>query len=168
MSNYGNGDKRTPYGVVTIRNPGRKEAPPNLVTLKRRKGKDAIHGCKYSKDAGDVVLQGPAIRAFRDAEYRATPKRKRNKGLVDPIILTGVGYRAYAVQAALYYGPDNTNGTRFAHPDGSLHCEALAIDCHTGFLRLLAGIRAKKCLQALGFVFGVPGESWHASFGFVG
>jgi len=164
MSNYSDGDFRTPYGVVTARNPGRKEAPPNLQTLKRRKGKDAINGCEYTKDAGDVVLQGPALRAFREAEFQATPKRLRRKGKVVPIILTGVGYRSYSAQAALYYGPDNTNGTRFADPDGSLHVEALAVDIHTGFLALLQGVRAKKALIEEGFYFAVPGETWHASF----
>ena len=159
-----NGDFRTPYGTVTVRNPGRKEAPPNLATLKRRKGKDAIHGCTYSKDAGDVVLQGPALRAFREAEYRATPKRLRKKGKVVPIILTGVGYRSYELQRSLYYGPSNTGGTRFADPDGSLHCEAIAVDIHTGFLGLLAGVRARKALIAVGWFFAVSGEPWHASF----
>lgn len=168
MSNYGNADKKTRYGTVTIRNPGRREAPPNLQTLKRPKGGQAFGGCKYSKAAGDVILQGPALRAFREAEFKATPLRKRKKGLVDPIILTGVGFRSYQTQSALYYGPDNTNGTRFADPDGSLHCEALAVDVHTGFLGTLAGIRAKKALKECLFTFGVSGEAWHASFGFVG
>lgn len=158
MSNYQDGNFNTPYGVITVRNPGRVEAPPNLQTLKRRK-RDG-----YTKDAGDVVLQGPALRAFRAAELRATPARLRKKGKRVPIILTGVGYRSYATQAALYYGPDNTNGTRFADPDGSLHCEALAVDIHTGFLGLPAGIRAKKALIAEGWFFAVPGEKWHASF----
>lgn len=164
MSNYSNGDYKTPYGTVTARNPGRKEPPPNLQTLRRPKGGRAINGCKYNKAAGDVVLQGPALRAFREAEYQATPPRKRKRGIVIPIILTGVGYRSYASQAALYYGPENTNGTRFANPNGSLHVEALAVDIHTGFLGLLAGIRAKKALLSLGWFFGVPGEGWHASF----
>jgi hypothetical protein len=168
MSNYGNADKSTKYGTVTIRNPGRFSAPPNIQTLRRVAGKDAIHGCVYTKSAGNVELQGPALRAFREAEYLATPARLRRKGKVVPIILTGVGYRSYVTQRSLYYGPSNTNGTRFADPDGSLHCEALAVDCNTGFLAILAGIRAKKALIKVGFVFGVPGEGWHASFGFVG
>ena len=164
MSNYQNGDFDTKYGTITVRNPGRVQPPPNLQTLKRRKGKEAVHGCVYTKDAGDVVLQGPALRAFREAEYLATPKRLRRKGKVQPIILTGVGYRSYGSQSALYYGPDNVNGTRFADPDGSLHCEALAADIHTGFLALLAGIRAKKALIAEGWFFAVPGETWHGAF----
>lgn len=164
MSNYQNGDFDTRYGVITVRNPGRVQPPPNLQTLKRRKGGAAVNGCVYTKDAGDVVLQGPALRAFREAEYQATPKRLRRKGKVVPIILTGVGYRSYQAQAALYYGPENTNGTRFADPDGSLHCEALAVDIHTGFLALLQGIRARKALIAQGWHFGVDGEPWHGSF----
>jgi hypothetical protein len=164
MSNYENGDFKTKYGVITVRNPGRVSAPPNLQTLKRVKGRDAINGLKYAKSAGDVVMQGPALRAFREAEVRATTRRLRRKGLVTPIILTGVGYRSFAVQKALYEGPDNTGGTRFANPNGSLHCEALADDIHTGFLGLLAGRRARKALIAEGFFFAVPGEPWHCSF----
>jgi hypothetical protein len=164
MSDYGNGDFKTPYGTITIRNPGRKEAPPNLQTLKRPGGRPAIKGCVYTKDAGDVILQGPALRAFRDAEYRATPRRLRRKGKVVPIVLTGVGYRSYAAQAALYYGPGNVGGTRYAHPDGSLHVEALAVDINTGFLAQIAGRRARKALIERGFHFAVPGEVWHASF----
>lgn len=163
MSNYQDGNFLTPYGVVTARNPGRKEPPPNLQTLKRVKGREALPGYRYAKSAGEVILQGPALRAFRQAELRATPRRLRKKGLIVPIILTGVGYRSYAAQAALYYGPDNTNGTRFADPDGSLHVEALAVDNHTSWnpLRRLA---VRKALIAEGWFFAVPGEDWHASF----
>jgi len=164
MSNYENGDFKTKYGVITVRNPGRVSPPPNLATLKRVKGRSALGDFKYAASAGDVVLQGPALRAFRAAEVRATPKRLRKKGLVRPIILTGVGYRTFQTQAALYYGPSNTNGTRFANPNGSLHCEALAGDIHTGFLGSLQGRRARKALIAEGFYFAVPGEPWHCSF----
>ena len=164
MSNYQNGDFDTKYGTITVRNPGRVQPPPNLQTLTRRGGGPAVHDCVYTKDAGDVVLQGPALRAFREAEYLATPKRLRRKGKVQPIILTGVGYRSYESQAALYYGPDNVGGTRFADPDGSLHVEALAVDNHTGFFRLLRRTQVRKALIAEGWFFGVPGEDWHASF----
>lgn len=164
MSNYQDGNFDTKYGVITVRNPGRKEPPPNLQTLGRHGGKTATPGFVYTKDAGAVVLQGPAMRAFRNAEQRATSRRLRRKGKVEPIILTGVGYRSYSAQAALYYGPDNTNGTRFAHPDGSLHCEALAIDNHMGFFRLIRKRRVKKALIAEGWFFAVSGEPWHASF----
>jgi hypothetical protein len=162
MSNYENGDFKTKYGDITVRNPGRVSAPPNLQTLKRSGAKAAIEG--YTKPAGDVVLQGPALRAFRAAEVRATPRRLRKKGKTVPIILTGVGFRSFATQKALFEGPDNTGGTRFANPNGSLHCEALAVDIHTGFLGGLAGRRARKALIAEGFYFAVPGEPWHCSF----
>lgn len=158
LSNYQNGDFNTKYGVITVRNPGRVEAPPNLQTLKRRK-KDG-----YTKDAGDVVLQGPALRAFKAAEVRATPKHLRKKGKTVPIILTGVGYRSYYTQKALYEGSSNTNGTRFADPDGSLHCEGLAVDVNNNWLRLPAGIRARRALIGEGWYFAVSGEPWHASF----
>jgi hypothetical protein len=163
MSYCGSGDFKTPYGTVTARYPGRKEAPPNLQRLVRRKGKGALPGYEYSANAGDVFLQGPALRAFREAERRATPKRLLKKGKIQPIVLTGVGYRSYSSQSSLYYGPDNTGGTRFANPDCSLHCEALAVDTHNG-LNLLRKAAVKKALVAEGWYFAVSGEPWHASF----
>jgi hypothetical protein len=162
MSDFGNGDFSTKYGVITIRNPGRKEPPPNLQTLRRVKGKAALPGFKYAKSAGDVRLQGPALRAFREAELRSTPKRLRKKGLITPIILTGVGYRSYALQSSLYYGPDNVGG-RYADPDGSLHCEAIAVDTNNG-LNPFRKAAVKKALVAEGFHFPISGEPWHASF----
>jgi hypothetical protein len=155
MSNYENGDFKTKYGTITVRNPGRKEAPPNLQTLKRRKADG------YTKDAADVVLQKPALRAFREAEKRATPRRLRRKGKTVPIILTGVGYRSYSLQQSLY---NSDSSGRYANPDGSLHCEALAVDVHTGFLGTFSGRRARKALIAEGWYFAVSGEPWHASF----
>jgi len=149
MSNYQNGDFNTKYGFVTVRNPGRKEAPPNLQT--------------YAQTASrHVQLQGPALRAFKAAEIRCTPRRLRRKGKVRPILITGVGYRSYALQASLYYGPDNIGG-RYADPDGSLHVEGLAVDVDNsqGASRR-ASIR--RALEAEGFHYGVPGEPWHASF----
>jgi hypothetical protein len=131
MSNYENGNFETKYGVITVRNPGRKEAPPNLQRLIRK--------------------------------LLATPKRLRKKGKVKPIILTGVGFRSYATQEALYYSPENVNGTRFANPDGSLHCEALAADTHNG-LSLVRKARVRKALIAVGWFFPISGEPWHASF----
>lgn len=163
MSNYANGSFKTKYGTVTARNPGRKEAPPNLRRLPRKKGELALPGYVYTETAGDVVLQGPALRSFREAEVLATPKRLRKRGKVKPIILTGVGFRSYSSQAALYYGPSNTNGTRFANPDGSLHCEALAVDTHNG-LNPVRKARVRKALIAVGWFFPISGEPWHASF----
>lgn len=163
MSNYGNANKETKYGTITIRNPGRFTAPPNLQVLKRVKGRDAIEGRKYSASAGDVVLQGPALRAFRHAELRATPRRLKRKGLVQPIIITGVGYRSYALQADLYHREPG----RFANPNGSLHCEALAIDDHNE-LSLFRKMKVRRALKAEGFIFGVSGEPWHSAFGFSG
>lgn len=148
MSYCGSGDFKTPYGTVTARYPGRKSAPPNL----RR----------YERSVGDVVLQGPALRAFKAAEWRATPRRMRRKGKILPILITGVGYRAYEYQADLYYSPANTDG-RYANPDCSLHCEALAvdIDMNQGYLRRR---KIKRALKREGWYYSISGEPWHASF----
>jgi LAS superfamily LD-carboxypeptidase LdcB len=146
LSNYSNGDFQTPYGVVTARNPGRFTAPPNLQT--------------YKREEGDVVLQGPALRSFKEAEEAATPRRMRRKGKVLPILLTGVGYRSYALQKSLYAG--DSSG-RYANPDGSLHCEGLAVDIHMG-QGVLRRQRIAYHLKKRGWHYSVSGEPWHSSF----
>jgi len=147
MSNYQNGDFATKYGTVTVRNPGRVQAPPNLQTY-------AQTGSRQ------VVLQGPAIRAFKAAEQRITPRYMRRRGKTRHILITGVGFRSYAYQASLYRG--DSSG-RYADPDGSLHVEGLAVDVDTNqsYLRQAA---IKKALIAEGWHYGVSGEPWHASF----
>ena len=146
MSNYANGDFKTKYGVVTARNPGRVKAPPNLQTY-------------FQTGDGTVALQGPALRAFKAAEVRATPRRLRRKGKVLPILITGVGFRSYALQKQLY---DREPG-RFANPDGSLHVEALAVDIDMT-QSLFRRARIRRALEAEGWHYGVSGEPWHASF----
>jgi LAS superfamily LD-carboxypeptidase LdcB len=146
VSNYADGDFKTKYGTVTARNPGRVTAPPNLQT--------------YDQDGGGTVtLQGPALRAFRAAEKRITPKRMLKRGKVKSIQITGVGYRSFALQKALF---DDEPG-RFANPNGSLHVEGLAVDVDQGqSARRLAAI--KRALVAEGWFYGVDGEPWHASY----
>jgi hypothetical protein len=147
MSNYMNGDFDTKYGTITVRNPGRVAAPPNLQT--------------YAQTATrHVQLQGPALRAFKAAEQRITPRYMRRKGKVRHILITGVGFRSYQLQADLYR---SDSSGRYADPDGSLHVEGLAVDVDMGqgTLRLAA---IKRALIAEGFHYGVSGEPWHASF----
>jgi hypothetical protein len=147
MSNCSDGDFKTPYGMVTARYPGRVKPPPNLQS--------------YHQDGGGTVtLQGPALRSFREAEKAATPRRMRRKGKVLPILITGVGYRSYTLQAT-YYKSDSSG--RYANPDCSLHCEALAIDIdmRQGILRRK---RIAYHLKKRGWHYGVSGESWHTSF----
>lgn len=142
MSNYENGNFDTKYGTITVRNPGRFTEPPNLQTYAQTSSRH-------------VVLQSPALRAFKAAEKRIATKRKPH------IFITGVGYRSYALQKSLYENSDQPG--RYADPDGSLHCEALAIDVDQGQGRFrLAAI--KKALLAEGWHYAVDGEPWHASF----
>lgn len=152
MSNCANGDFPTKYGTVTARNPGRVTAPPNLRT--------------YKRDVGDVVLQGPALRSFKEAEIAASPRRMRKKGKVLPIRVTGVGYRSYTLQKSYYDSPSNIDG-RYADPDCSLHCEALAIDIDMG-QSALRRARIKYHLKKRGWHYAVDGEPWHASFRLAG
>lgn len=153
MSNYANGDFNTRYGVVTARNPGRVETPPNVKTYVQT-------GSRY------VRLQAPALRAFKAAEQRITPRRMRRKGKTRYILLTGVGGRSYSTQAALYNSDANVGG-RYANPDGSLHVEYLAVDVDQsqGYLRLRA---IRKALETEGWHYAVSGEPWHASYRLAG
>lgn len=151
MSNYSDGNYETKYGTITARNPGRVNEPPNLQTYAQTSSRH-------------VVLQGPAIRAFKAAEERCATRRKKH------ILITGVGYRSYQLQKSLVEecerNPDCPEG-RYADPDGSLHVEALAVDVDQGQGRLrLRAIR--KALEAEGWHYGVPSEPWHASFRLVG
>lgn len=147
MSNYSNGDYNTKYGVVHVRNPGPKNCPPyDNVQI-------------YKRPEGDVQLQGPALRAFKAAEVRATPRRMRRKGKVLPILITGIGGRCYEYQALLYAREPG----RFANPSGSMHVEFLAVDIHMG-QSLLRRTRIKKALEAEGWFYSISGEPWHASF----
>jgi hypothetical protein len=149
MSNYQNGDFETKYGVITVRNPGRVNEPPNLQT--------------YAQTAArHVQLQGPALRAFKAAELRITPARLKRKGKVRHILITGSGYRSYQLQKSLYEGSDNIDG-RYADPDGSLHVEALAVDVDSG-QSVFRRAQIRKALVAEGWHYGVSGEPWHASF----
>jgi hypothetical protein len=143
VSNFASGDFETPYGTVTVRNPGRLTAPPNLRTY-------------VQTNTRHVVLQGPALRAFKAAEERVATKSKPH------ILITGVGYRSYALQKALFESDENVGG-RFADPDGSLHVEALAVDVDQGQGRFRLA-KVNKALKAEGFLFAVSGEPWHASF----
>ena len=149
MSNYQDGEYKTPYGRIHVHNPGSLHVPENLRT--------------YKRSVGNVVLQEPALGSFKEAEVAATPRRMRRKGKVLPILLTGVGYRSYAYQKSLYQSEPG----RFANPDGSMHVEALAIDIdmRQSWLRRQ---RIAYHLKKRGWYYAVPGEPWHASFGLPG
>lgn len=150
MSNYASGKYNTKYGYIHVHNPGSKHTPENIAS--------------YNQDGGGLVrLQGPALKAFKAAEIRATPRRMRRKKKVLPIKITGIGYRSYADQALLY----SREPGRFANPDGSLHVEALAvdIDMNQGVIRRT---KIKRALKAEGWYYAVSGEPWHASFKLAG
>jgi hypothetical protein len=148
MSNYMDGDYVTPYGTIKVRNPGPMADPPydNVKTYQQT-------------DTRRVILQAPALRAFKAAELRITPKRMKRKGKVRHILVTGVGYRSWKLQQALYAQEPG----RFANPDGSMHVEADAVDIDMN-QSTLRRARIKKALQAEGWRYGVSGEPWHASY----
>jgi len=130
----------TEYGVIKVSTPGPYKKYDNVQTY-------------HQTAERDVTLQGPALRAFKKAEEKCATQKKRH------ILITGVGYRSFDLQAQLYASDPG----RFANPDSSMHVEALAVDVDQGqgFLRLR---RIKKALQAQGWHYSVSGEPWHASF----
>jgi hypothetical protein len=150
---------KTEYGVIYVSSPGPYNKYSNVNTLKRNKGKAALPGFVYTEDAGDIVLQGPALRSFREAERRATPRRLRKKGKIKPIRITGVGYRDYDTQRQLWLSDPG----RFANPDSSMHVEALAVDIDQG-QSAARRYRIRKALLLENWHYGVSGEPWHTSF----
>lgn len=153
MSNSQSGDFDTKYGVIHARNPGPFEGYDNINTYAQT-------------DTRSVQLQGPALRAFKAAEQRITPRRLKRKGKTRFIFVTGHGYRSYDLQKALY----DTDHQRYADPDLSNHVEALAVDVDQGTqpgIKFGVAFRLRsirKALEAEGFIYGVDGEPWHASF----
>ena len=136
----------TKYGTIHTTDPGPYHAYPNLQLYKQT-------------DSRYVRLQGPALRAFKAAELRTTPKRLKKKGKVRHILITGEGYRDYSLQEHLWRSDPN----RYANPNSSMHVEGLAIDVDQGqgAFRLY---QIKKALLLEGWHYGVSGEPWHTSY----
>ena len=139
-------DIKTEYGTIHVSSPGPYDKYDNVNVYKQT-------------DQRHVVLQGPALRAFKAAELRITPKRMKRKGKVRHILITGVGYRDYDLQRQLWLSDPG----RFANPDYSMHVEALAVDIDQGqsAARLYA---IRKALLLEGWHYAVPNEPWHTSF----
>ena len=139
-------DYNTHYGVIHTSNPGPFHKYPNINTY-------------HQTATRSVILQGPALRAFKAAEQRITPRRMKKKGKTRHILITGVGFRDYQTQSELY----RSDPGRFADPDGSMHVEGLAIDVDQsqGAFRLY---QIKKALLLEGWHYAVAGEPWHASY----
>lgn len=103
-----------------------------------------------------ITLQHAAMESFLAASA-AVAARRAPKAL---IICTGTA-RACSYQASLY----RSDPTRYANPDTSAHCRALAIDVSMNQsarqLRLI-----HKALMARGWHQARPSdEPWHFSFG---
>lgn len=95
-----------------------------------------------------LKLQSPAMRSFRSAERR----------LGREIKLTGT-WRSCAFQAQLY----QSDTSRFAHPNSTLHTQGLAIDVSTA-----QGDqeRIRTLLKRRGWTQSRPvDEPWHYSYG---
>ena len=137
---------KTPYGTVEM------TIHPQVQTYKRK--------------VGNVVAQGPLIRALKAAERRfyvnTTPKWKRVPFRVRPIRITGVGYRSFASQKALW----ESDKARYADPDKSMHVKGLAIDIYQG---MDDQDEAEKALRGVGFKDGAAfGDDPHWSFPVLG
>ncbi len=114
----------------------------------------------YHQTASRIVkLQGPALRAFKAAEQRITPKRLKRKGKTRHILITGIGWRDCSLQRSLWL----SDPQRYANPDGSKHCRGLAVDIDMG-QSAARRYRIKKALLLEGWHYAVPGEPWHTSY----
>ena len=139
----------TKYGPIYVSTPGPFHAYDNLRT--------------YQQTENRVIqLQGPALRAFKNAEERFTRPRYQKRGKIEHILITGHGYRSYALQSDLH----NQDGDRYADPDASFHVEQLAVDLDQEQPRLAA---AQDALKAEGWHWGLAfGDRPHWSFRLVG
>ncbi len=139
-------DIKTPYGTVEM------TIHPQVQTYKRK--------------VGNVLAQGPLIRALKVAERRfyvaTTPKWKRVPLRVRPIRITGVGYRSFELQYALW----KSDKRRYANPYDSMHVKALAVDIYQG---MDDQDEAEKALKSVGFKDGAAfGDPPHWSFPVLG
>jgi hypothetical protein len=126
--------------------------------------KDDWPNMQTAKVCGQVLhMQASAIRAYREA-CRLFAKRsgwsptriKRTGGR--PILLTG-SWRSCALQTELH----NSDPSRFASPNGSLHPQGLAIDVSTAMPDFE---QAHKALATVGWRRARSDEPWHHSWGF--
>jgi hypothetical protein len=145
-------DIKTEYGTIHVSSPGPYDKYDNVNVYKQT-------------DTRHVVLQGPALRAFKAAEQRVTPKRWKAKGRTRHILITGVGYRDYDLQKQLWLSDPG----RYANPDYSMHVEALAVDVDQsqrwkGKTTAQTLYKIKKALLLENWHYGVSGEPWHASY----
>jgi hypothetical protein len=132
---------KTPYGPIYLSNPGPKKKYGNVNVY-------------HQTASRDVILQGPALRAFRAAEARCATKKKKY------ILITGVGFRSWDLQ----YNYWKSDMGRYAHPDDSMHVEALAVDLDqsVGYFRLKM---VERALKAEGWYPGAAfGDKPHWSF----
>lgn len=120
----------------------------------------------HQTDTREVILQGPAIRAFKTAERRfylaTTPRWKRRPGKVRHIWITGVGYRTFARQKELH----DSDPDRYADPFKSFHVKGLAVDVAQG---QADQDKAEQALRSVGFKDGAEfGDDPHWSFPVLG
>lgn len=106
------------------------------------------------------------IKPFGKLDKDAAASFRRVQLAVGVDIPNAGAYRSYAVQAAAYFGPDNTvladGSRRFADPRKSLHVVGLAIDIRSDY----AGRQdVKDAMAAEGWQNPRPtAENWHWSY----
>lgn len=110
---------------------------------------------RFSHDGQVIILQRGAMESYKDA-CRAYGNRTRGSAF-RIIHCTGTA-RSCDLQRQLY----NSDPQRFAHPDVSLHCRALAIDVATPVPKLV-----RQLLMHRGWKQVRPDdEPWHFSYHF--
>lgn len=116
---------------------------------------------RFSKRHAPVVMQRPAVKAWREAEKLLG--RKLGKGpwarrRARAITTTGT-WRGYDTQAALY----RSDPQRYARPNVSGHVQGLAGDVRTDHPHFALAI---ECLEQVGFRRVRPSdEPWHVAWG---
>jgi len=156
MSDWTRTERRikTPYGTIRYGGPCR-DTYPSFITLDQ-----------FPKNDGNVilVLQGPAMRAFKAAQVRYAKQTGWSKKQLDnspagrPIIILAGTNRSCATQRALYASDPN----RYANPNITGHTRGLAIDRSNDqpYLPIV-----DRCLAAEGWNRTRPDdEPWHWSY----
>lgn len=149
---------KTRYGDIEY-----SQVPP--VARGISQGKCVYDDPPFSKRHEDVKLQPAAIKAFREAEAefgRRTidQKKPRPDRRARAIRLTGIGWRDYDYQAALYASDSN----RYAKPWVSGHVQGICIDVDTNQNNYE---KARTTLAAIGWKQVRSDEPWHFSWGYL-
>jgi hypothetical protein len=142
--------KSTPFGAV-YRDSVCKDDYANIKTSNNYRKPSGL--IKWRRRVVAITAQRPLIEALRVVEAH----------LGKEVVVTGSA-RTCALQTALYA----KNPSRYASPNVSMHCQALAIDVNTTWRDALTTAEEAefvKLMHQVGFTQARADEPWHWSFG---